>query len=85
LDDWTQHVAERQDGSLLAVSETGAFHIERLHLNRQPLVAYRHERRLLEESRLCQVRLLEGLRQLEDQVQALTTQLEQLMGDPNHG
>lgn len=78
------HLVEREDGTLQALSETGAFHIERLHLNRRQLVAYRRERRLLEAARLTQARLLERLRQLEQQVQSLTVQAEQLeCADPN--
>ena len=29
------HMVEQEDGTLQALSETGAFHIERLHLNRR--------------------------------------------------
>ena len=83
-DDMAAHLVEREDGTLQALSETGAFHIERLHLNRRQLVAYRRERRLLEAARLTQARLLERLRQLEQQVQSLTVQAEQLeRADPN--
>jgi 5-methylcytosine-specific restriction endonuclease McrA len=34
-DDLAAHMVEQEDGTLQALSETGAFHIERLHLNRQ--------------------------------------------------
>jgi hypothetical protein len=78
------HLIEQEDGTLRALSKTGTFHIERLHLNRPPLVAYRQERRLLEAARQAQARLLERLQQLEEQVQTLTAYLEQLeRGDPN--
>ena len=83
-DDVTTHTVEQEEGTLHALSETGAFHIERLHLNRGPLVAYRRERRLLEAARLTQARLLERFRRLEQQVQTLTVQAEQLeRADPN--
>jgi hypothetical protein len=83
-DELAAHLIEQEDGTLLALSETGTFHIERLHLNRQPLVAYRCERRRLEAARQSQARLRERLQQLEEQVQALTAHLEQLgRGDPN--
>ncbi len=72
------HVVEQFDGTLRALSETGAFHIERLHLNRRQLVAYRCERRLLEVARQTRARLLQRLQQLEVQVQSLTAQLEKL-------
>ena len=83
-DDVATHTVEQEDGTLRAISETGAFHIERLHLNRGPLVAYRRERRLLEAAHLTQARLLERLRRLEQQVQTLIVQAEQLeRADPN--
>ncbi|MCH8294220.1 HNH endonuclease [Candidatus Poribacteria bacterium] len=43
LDD---HVAERDNGTLYGLTETGTFHIQKLRLNRAGLVAYRCERRL---------------------------------------
>jgi hypothetical protein len=83
-DELAAHLIEQEDETLLALSETGAFHIERLHLNRQPLVAYRCQRRRLEAARQTQARLLERLQQLEVQVQTLTAHLEQLArGGPN--
>ncbi len=83
-DDLAAHLVELKDGTLRALSETGAFHIERLHLNRRPLVAYRSERRLLEATRQAQVSLLTRLRHLEEQVQSLSAQLERLEeGDPD--
>src|SRR5687767_8772810 len=50
-DDTSAHVVEEENGTLRSLTETGSFHIERLHLNRRQLVAYRHERRLLEATR----------------------------------
>jgi hypothetical protein len=72
------HVAEQDDGSLRAISETGAFHIERLHLNRPQLIAYRRERRLLEAARETQAGLLERLTSLEEQLRILTSRLDHL-------
>lgn len=78
------HMVEQEDGTLYALTETGAFHIERLHLNRRQLVAYRCERRLLAAARQTQARLFERLQQLEEQVRTLTAQVEQFdHGDPN--
>lgn len=74
------HVVEQEDGTLRASSETGSFHIERLHLNRPQLVEYRRERRLLEAARRAQARLLKSLKELEEQVQTLTADLEKLAG-----
>lgn len=76
-DDLVGHLIEQEDGTLHALSETGAFHIEKLHLNRPQLIAYRYERRLLEATRQSQAHLLDRLQQLEEQVKTITAQLEQ--------
>lgn len=82
-DDLAAHLIEQEGGTLHALSETGAFHIERLHLNREQLIANRNERRMQEAARRSQARLVERLQQLEEQVNNLTTQLEQLdRGEP---
>ena len=80
-DDLASHLIEREDGTLQALSETGAFHIEKLHLNRPQLIEYRHKQRRLEAARQAQARLLQRLQRLEEQVKAITTQLEQLGRD----
>jgi len=77
-DDLAAHLVEQEDGTLQALSETGTFHIETLHLNRPQLVAYRCERRRLEAARETHVRLLEGLQKLEEQLKMLTAQLQQI-------
>jgi len=74
------HMVEQEDGTLRAFSETGSFHIERLHLNRPQLVEYRCERRLLEAARRTRARLLKSLKELEEQVRTLTADLERLAG-----
>jgi hypothetical protein len=72
------HFDEQEDGTLRAFSVTGAFHIERLHLNRLQLVEHRRERRLLETAHQTQTRVLESLKELEHQVRTLTAELERL-------
>jgi hypothetical protein len=82
-EDLAAHLTEQEDGTLQALSETGAFHIERLHLNRPQLIAYSYERRQLESARQSQARLLERLQQLEEQAQNLIALFEQLdRGNP---
>ena len=51
-DDLTEHLREEADGRVTALSETGAFHLERLRLNRPPLIALRRGR--LEKAQLQQ-------------------------------
>ena len=70
-----QHIAEQPDGTLLGVSDTGAYHIGRLELNRPALVAYRLSQRrrqrmsdALDEALRRQEELHERVRALEQAV-----------------
>lgn len=82
-DNLAEHIAERDDGTLQALTETGTFHIQKLRLNRAELVTHRYERRLTETARRAQSVLLQRLTQLEQQVQALTARVERLeRGEP---
>jgi hypothetical protein len=78
-DDLTAHILEQEDGRLRPLTETGAFHIARLHLNRQQLVEHRIERRRLTIVYQKQVALIDELERLEDQLTILLARLEELM------
>lgn len=80
-DELGAHLVGQEDGTLRALNATGAFHIERLHLNRPQLIAYRRERRLLKAAHEKQIQLFESLGELEKQVRTLTAQLERLLSD----
>jgi hypothetical protein len=83
-DDLGVHLAEQEDGTLAPLTETGAFHIERLHLNRQQLIAYRRERRFVEAPRQAQARTVERLGELEKEVQDLLAQVQKIeRGEPD--
>ncbi|MCI0683380.1 MAG: HNH endonuclease [Gemmataceae bacterium] len=69
------HVTEDADGRLRGLTQTGTFHVERLHLNRPQLVRYRVERRRQQELRQTQIRQLQRLQELEEQIQAMTEEL----------
>lgn len=77
-DDIATHIVERLDGVLVALSGTGEFHIERLHLNRLQLIAYRYERRQLEATRMRFHELVDRLDQLEVEVGDLAERLSKL-------
>jgi hypothetical protein len=77
-DNLASHLVEEENGTLKGQTETGTFHIERLHLNRGPLIAYRCEQRRLQTTRLVQARLLERLQEYEQQVRALIAELNEL-------
>jgi hypothetical protein len=62
-DTLAEHVVERADGTLTSVTTTGQFHVERLQLNRPPLIA--HRRALRRQAELART-LEELLRHQED-------------------
>ena len=69
-----------QDGSLLPLTPTGAFHIEQLHLNRPALVAHRLAERSLQSERqelLTLRQRLAALRREEEEVRREAENLEQ--------
>jgi len=72
-DDLALHLIEDDDGSLKALTATGAFHIARLHLNRAALVEFRLERRRQE--------LLRNAADLQhQQLEKLLEQLRTMIG-----
>ena len=81
LDSAEAHSIEDPDGKLRSLTETGAFHIDRLHLNRPQLIEYRYERRLLEATRQTEMRLLEQLRELDERLKSAIAELNQLRQD----
>lgn len=81
LDDLTLHFREQEDGTLLALTERGANHIQALRLNRPELIASRLEQK--ETFRLRQQNLI--LRQQLQEAQQTTRRLEtELERDFNH-
>ena len=47
-DNLPEHILEQEDGTLYALTPTGAFHIAQLHLNRPALIAHRLVERQLQ-------------------------------------
>ena len=64
-DDLTQHVRHEADGTLQAVTSAGQRYIERLQLNRPPLVLYRRSGQRTEQH--------------NERYQAISVRLEQIM------
>lgn len=77
-DDVARHLVEDENSVLRPLTETGAFHIGRLRLNRPQLVAFRRERKRREAARESRQRLLERLRTLAHEAQHLASELERL-------
>ena len=72
------HLAEEPDGTLRGLTVTGAFHLDRLRLNRPPLVEYRRERRRLDAARRAERQLLDRLRELDGRLERLLADLDRL-------
>ena len=86
-DDPLVHFREEEDGRLTTLTETGAFHIERLRLNRPPLIALRRARqkmaqllRELTAAREEQTQLRERIASLERELEKILEQLFRLLG-----
>ena len=86
-DDLAAHYRERTDGRLEALTETGAFHLSRLRLNRPPLVALRRARQnakqLHQEVAIAgkeQEQLQKRITLLEGELQKVLEQLSRLLG-----
>jgi hypothetical protein len=86
-DDLTLHLREEADGLIIALTETGAFHLQRLGLNRPPLVALRLSRQEvaglrdgLASARAAQARLQDRITMLEDTVIAVLEYVARLLG-----
>lgn len=76
------HVVEMRDGRLMSLTETGAFHIRRLRLNRPQLVALRVRRREDAELRLEYSRLFAAFKDLaDDQARIMELARRALAGD----
>lgn len=85
-DDLTQHLREESDGQMTALTETGAFHLARLRLNRPPLVALRRTgeevarlREGLAAAQEEQVDLRARIVSMEQDLQGVLTQLARLL------
>jgi hypothetical protein len=83
-DDLSAHVVEEPDGRLRGLTETGAFQIQRLQLNRPQLIAHRLARRLNAEVRHAlatgqqgEAARLQRLAELEEEFQSALQRLMQ--------
>ena len=86
----SEHLREDGDGRFVALTETGAFHIARLRLNRAPLVALRRARRDQAQLRQDlataqdeQRRLRQNITNLERELNDILTLLSRLLSEEN--
>jgi hypothetical protein len=71
------HLVEQEDFTLKPLTASGAFHINRLHLNRSQIIASRRKRRLEENYQ----RLTERHQRALELVEHLINQLKQIKPD----
>lgn len=87
-DDFGSHLRQEADGRVAALTETGAFHLARLRLNRPPLVALRRargENELLREdlrqAQAAQQQWRERLASLDGAIARTLTELTRLLNE----
>lgn len=81
------HILELEDGLLKGLTPTGTFTIQRLRLNRPPLVAYRiNKRRHIEETQLLTRyrELLVLLEQVNSQLTIVTEEQQRLLQEQQY-
>ena len=80
-DNVPSHIELRDDGLLYPLTETGAFHIRWLHLNRSPLVKSRRTAQIRDEERRERQEVLVILRLLSTRLSAI----EEAISDKQRG
>jgi len=70
-DELSTHVREEIDGRLVSLTETGRFHIKKLHLNRPALIALRLQRREISNFNQIITNFHQERRALHDIIQTL--------------
>lgn len=85
-DDVGLHLRTDSDGLLTALTETGKFHLMRLHLNRPPLVALRRARtqndrlyRELTQAQTAQKLLTQHLREIDEKIERIYEEIIRLV------
>jgi HNH endonuclease len=77
-DRWDEHLIEEENGRIRALTESGAFHLASLHLNRPQLLAVRTRRRLQNEIYLRMDAAIEKSQQMDQDDDDLTNQLREV-------
>ena len=77
-DNLPEHILEQEDGTLYALTPTGAFHIAQLHLNRPTLIAHRLVERQLQLARQELLALRQRLAELRREEEEVRRQEEDL-------
>jgi hypothetical protein len=71
-DDAAEHISQDVDGRVLGLTITGAFHIEQLHLNRQPLVNHRLQKLISVQDAAVEASLRGQIREMEREIERLS-------------
>jgi hypothetical protein len=73
------HLQQEMDGRLKALTETGLFHIDRLRLNRPPLVALRRARQRTRQLQIALTSAQEERKRLQAKITLLEGELEKVL------
>ena len=79
-----EHLVTAENGRMRALTATGEFHLRRLCLNREALVAHRREQNILSREREEQQAVLGRIAQLEQRVETLQTLVAGLVPQPKN-
>lgn len=78
-DDLSVHIREEENGCLTALTAIGAFHTERLRLNRPPLVALRRARQKMTQLHRQSTTAQEERTRLQERIASLERELEDVL------
>jgi uncharacterized protein (TIGR02646 family) len=77
-DDLSVHFTEQDDFTLFALTDTGRFHIDRLHLNRPPLIVHRRTKQQADTDRRDRAAVAETLNRVEEVLTRLSIAIESI-------
>lgn len=80
----TVNLFTEENGRLIALTPTGEFHLKRLRLNREALIAYRQKQERIAQDNAGRKALLEAVSQLEERVETLKALVTILVPKPEN-
>lgn len=82
-DNMTEHLIELNNGNLQALTETGAFHLSHLHLNRAALIANRKRKRRDAREEAEKQTMLQTMQDLTQELENLKAEIRRTASQEN--
>jgi len=82
-DNITEHLIELNNGSLQALTETGEFHLDHLHLNRPAIIANRKRKRRDEREEAEKQTMLQTMHDLTQELENLRAEMRRTASQEN--